>query len=112
MIIGLLTKLAATKENKSSHRKFEMKWELRKEYSKDNDVLFDFFTKLYDMIEGVDYKDKDKDFAIMIGGKSYRIDRKKYYYYNTELKEEVEKRIVRDWSKVKDSNDGPVKASG
>ena len=90
-----LNKSAAVREYKNEHGKFELRWEVLKEFKKDPDGLFNLFSEIYDRLsqEGSD----KKPFTVMIGGKSYKIDPNKYGYFDKTLKTEIEKNITKDY---------------
>ena len=100
----MIIKLAATRIQINKHKKFELRWEIKKEHKGTNDNLFEFFTQLYDLLSDSG-SDNSKDFTIQLGGKSYKINRKMYGYMDRNLKEEVERHVEKDW---KHSKDNPI----
>ena len=90
----MLVKLAATKIDSTKRKKFELKWDMTQEHRGSFDDLYAAFTELYDKFS--QDSSKEKEFSIMIGGKSFRINPKKYCYIDKELKEEIERRVTKD----------------
>lgn len=88
----MLGKLAAVEMNTDTHKKFKLKWNLFDK--KKDDTLFNFFTKLYDMLS----IDDAKEFSIQIGGKSFKVDPKNYSFWDKDLKNITENVIRKDWS--------------
>jgi len=100
----MIVKLAAVKLGVSINKKIELSWRIREDSKQKDDPMFDFFTKLYDMLSQ-DYG-KEKEFSIMIGGKSHRVNPKNYSIYNKTVKEEAERYVTKDY----DKSDGGDKA--